>query len=70
MVNKEVCRKCWKRYKPDDFDDKYFESTWINGDYRGVLCPGETEAATEGHPPPVSCPHKLEHAVAAGISDD
>ena len=77
MINKDICKKCWESngITTHRFDDNWSGTavegiTRIAAGWSGVYCPSSIgERAIEGEPPPPKCPHKLEHAMLAGMSN-
>jgi hypothetical protein len=72
MLNKDVCRKCWGRGSAEwwALRGRYPPPQGaIYCDYSGT--PGPTWLGfMETKPPPKDCPHKLEHAVSEGMTND
>jgi hypothetical protein len=76
MLSMAVCKKCVNSHPDDSWDSEdtsWFRkgSTLLNSPH--VICPPDlrtrfAETLVES-PPPKWCPHKHEHAVAAGMSD-
>ena len=66
MLNKELCKRCWKEY---DYQQRE-EKGWLDWDEEAekdwkkylVLCP-ETYWARVDEKPPSHCPYELEHIV-------
>ena len=70
MLNKGVCKKCWDSYS--NFDISFGLIT-----DNEIMCPQKISKKTfldkdryakRSDPPPEWCPHKFEHAVAAGMT--
>lgn len=61
MLNKETCKKCWKRawYMEDD-------ELW---EQRKVACRKSYRYLSIKEPPPNDCPLCFEHFIAAGVPD-
>lgn len=69
MLSREICYKCHTGSDICQYIDVW-DRSWDNvKGTKTVFCLSEDKAVSIYAVPPSKCPYKLEHAVAAGMSD-
>lgn len=69
-INLDICNKCIRKGRKEEVDDKYgslFNSINLPLWRLMYTCPTGGSVG-KGDPPSENCPHKFEHAVAAGLT--
>ena len=69
MLSREVCLNCHERIAWHHSKAQAMSFMGIRASWRcPVAAPAHSGMVDEEHSPPFRCPHKFEHAVAAGLS--